>query len=419
MGRERRPPAATQPPASFRWSTYGNSTDPMVQAVEQGLALFKHQYPYITVEPESQEPGWQQKNLSQWLAGTGPDVSGGVNQFLPTWSRKGLLLILDTLIKRDFAPRQLQDYVEFQWKFFSTREHGQHALPMFLATAGLGYNKDLFHRAGVPLPNETWDWQRQAEAMARLTDQGRSLFGMFLNTAIPRLNERVVQYEGWFVDPNDDTRCLLDQPPAIEALQWVHDRIWRQNVAPQPEQRLGVNLPRAGRAAMWEQGAWDLQRFVRDVGDQFDWDVAVYPKGKQRSTVATTDGWAIWIGTKAPEACWTLLKFLQTDEWIDMLMRLTGNGPARKSLADRWVRTLKQASPRLADKHLAAYTDALAKNYARPNPVFRFDDEVRPLLQEAITKTLDRNEAPLADTIRSAVAAANARLRQLAAEQRS
>jgi hypothetical protein len=39
---------------------------------------------------------------------------------------------------------------------------------------------------------------------------------------------------------------------------------------------------------------------------------------------------------------------------------------------------------------------------------------VRPQLQQAINATVDRNEAPLADTIRAAVAAANARLRQLA-----
>ena len=67
--------AAPKEPVTIRWSTYGTSTDPMVQAVDQGLALFKQQLPHITVEPEPQGPGWQEKNLSQWLAGTGPDDS--------------------------------------------------------------------------------------------------------------------------------------------------------------------------------------------------------------------------------------------------------------------------------------------------------------------------------------------------------
>ena len=406
-------PAAPKEPVTIRWSTYGTSTDPMVQAVDQGLALFKQQLPHITVEPEPQGPGWQEKNLSQWLAGTGPDVSGAVNQFLPTWSRKGLLVILDSLIKRDIPAKQLQDYVEFQWKFFST-ERGQHALPMFLATAGIGYNKDLFRRAGVPFPDESWDWQKQLDASVKMTDVPAGLFGLNLSTAIPRLNERILQNGGFIVDPNDDTKCLLDQPAALEALQWVHDRIWRQNIAPQPQQRGSANLTRDGKVAMWEQGGWDVIRFSRDVGDGFEWDVAVYPRGKQRGTVATTDGWAIWVGTKAQDACWQLLKFLQTDEWNDVMMRITGNGPARKSLADKWIRTVKTSTPKLADKNLTAFVDGMTKGYARPNAVFRFDDEVRPDLTQALQRTMDRNEAPLADTIRTAVATVNAKLKQLA-----
>ncbi len=407
------PGTASKEPATIRWSTYGNSTDPMVQAVEQGLALFKQQQPHITVEPESQGPSWQEKNVSQWLAGTGPDMSGAVNQFLPTWSRKGLLLILDSRIKRDFTPKQIQDYVEFQWKFFST-ERGQHALPMFLATAGMGYNKDLFRRAGVPFPDDTWDWQKQLEAAQRLTDVPAGLFGLNAGTAIPRLNERITQNGGAIVDPNDDTKCVMDQPAAIEALQWVHDRIWKQNVSAQPSQRGNANLMRDGRAAMWEQGGWDVIRFARDIGDAFDWDVTIYPRNKQRGTVATTDGWAIWSGSKVQDACWLLLKFLQTDEWNDIMMRVTGNGPARKSLADKWIRTLKASTPKLADKNLTALVDGMAKGYARPNPVFRFDDEVRPDLTQALAKTMDRNEAPLADTVRTAVATVNAKLKQLA-----
>ena len=69
--------------------------------------------------------------------------------------------------------------------------------------------------------------------------------------------------------------------------------------------------------------------------------------------------------------------------------------------------------PKLADKNLAAFVDGMTKNYGRPNPVFRFDDEVRPDLTQALVKTLDRNEAPLGDTIRPAVATVNAKLKQL------
>jgi ABC-type glycerol-3-phosphate transport system substrate-binding protein len=130
--------------------------------------------------------------------------------------------------------------------------------------------------------------------------------------------------------------------------------------------------------------------------------------------VATTDGWGIWTGTASTEASWALIRFLETDEWNDVFMRVTGNQSARKSLADRWVKTTKESIPEMADKNLAAFTEPLTKGYARPNAVFRFDDDVRPLLNDAVSKTLDKNEAPLADTMRNAVATVNAKLKQLA-----
>ena len=141
--------------------------------------------------------------------------------------------------------------------------------------------------------------------------------------------------------------------------------------------------------------------------------MTVCPRSKQRGTVATTDGWAIWTGTKSQDACWQLLKFLQTDEWHDVMMRITGNGPARKSLAEKWIKTVREANPQLASTNLAAFVDGMSKGYARPNAVFRFDDEVRPDLTQALQRVMDRNEAPLADTIRAAVATVNAKLKQL------
>jgi hypothetical protein len=142
--------------------------------------------------------------------------------------------------------------------------------------------------------------------------------------------------------------------------------------------------------------------------------VAPNAKGKQRDTVATTDGWGNWTGTASTEASWALIRFLETDEWNDVFMRVTGNQSSRKSLADRWIKVTKEAIPEMADKNLAAFTEPFTKGYARPNAVFRFDDDVRPLLSDAVSKTLDKNEAPLADTMRNAVATVNAKLKQLA-----
>ena len=52
---------------------------------------------------------------------------------------------------------------------------------------------------------------------------------------------------------------------------------------------------------------------------EIDWEIAPLPKGPAgRFTLATNDGWSIWKGSKAPDATWELLKFLQSDEWTDI-----------------------------------------------------------------------------------------------------
>lgn len=112
-----------------------------------------------------------------------------------------------------------------------------------------------------------------------------------------------------------------------------------------------------------------------------------------------------------------LLRFLQTDEWFDITMRIVGNQPSRKSLAARWITTVKSAIPQLADKNLSVFSDGITKGYAQPNAVFRYDEDIRPGIQDAINRTVVNNQAPVADTIRTAVAAANATLKRLAAER--
>lgn len=254
--------------------------------------------------------------------------------------------------------------------------------------------------------------------MRKLTVRDQEQFGADFSTALPRLQEWIIQNNGWVVDPKDDLKCLMDQPEALGAMQWLHDRIWRDNSALQPSQRAGKDSVALGKIGLFIASSFGIPALVKRINRQFEWDVVPYAKGKQRDTVATTDGWGIWSGTQATEACWALLKFLESDEWNDVFMRITGNQSARKSLGDRWLKVTKEALPEMADKNLSAFTEPITKGYARPNAVFRFDDDVRPLLTDAVKKTMDTDGAPLGDTMRSAVAAVNAKLKELAGSAR-
>src|SRR6266542_2485459 len=79
-------------PVTIRWSTWGNENNPMVEGAAKGIDLFREQFPHVTVKAEPQVstpggPSWTDKNLAEWLAGDGPDVSGACCATLTDWGR--------------------------------------------------------------------------------------------------------------------------------------------------------------------------------------------------------------------------------------------------------------------------------------------------------------------------------------------
>jgi multiple sugar transport system substrate-binding protein len=143
---------------------------------------------------------------------------------------------------------------------------------------------------------------------------------------------------------------------------------------------------------------------------QNDWDIAPMPRGKQRAARASIDSWTIAKVTPDQDAAWELMKYLQGQEWIDTLAVVGGAQPARISMQDRFVEQMKKSIPSLANKNVAALTAPLKEKYARPQAIFRKDDDAWKILREAWDATMVRNEQTVADAFRDAERRVNATL---------
>ncbi|WP_153057392.1 extracellular solute-binding protein, partial [Streptococcus suis] len=53
----------------------------------------------------------------------------------------------------------------------------QYAIPKDFDTIGLWYNKKLFDEAGIPYPDDTWDWNKLKEVAKKLTKPDGSQYG--------------------------------------------------------------------------------------------------------------------------------------------------------------------------------------------------------------------------------------------------
>ena len=414
------PPTGSQSrqPVTLRWSTWGNDNNPMVQGAAQGIEIFRQKFPHVTVsaEPQVSTPGgprWQEKNFAEWLAGTGPDVSGSCCATLPDWGRQGILAKLDPLIKRDSREVPLSDYVTAQLDTWKTPQHGQFALPMYMGVFGLYYSKSLFQRKGVPFPNDTWTWDTWRDAMLRLTDKTDVTWGYMQAINFPRPGILIRQNGGNQVDPRDNRKAVFDSPQAIGALQWLHDRMYKDRTLAKGADITGAGglgfrnaytAVGAGKLGMLLDGSWILARWLNEQPDHAaDWDVAQLPRGAaQRDGGATVDGWAIWNGTKHLEESWSLVKFLQSDPWLEIATSVVGHQPSRKSWQDKFVALTKKTYPALATKDLDAFVKPIKGSYARPEQFFLKDAESKKVWSDAVAATFTRNEAPVSDSFKKA-----------------
>jgi multiple sugar transport system substrate-binding protein len=120
----------------------------------------------------------------------------------------------------------------------------------------------------------------------------------------------------------------------------------------------------AGRLAMVEDGSWALKSILS--GADFRVGVAPFPAGPaRRATLATTDGFGIYAGTRHPDAAWELLRFLISQEYGRAMAKAHFLQPARASIVDDWVAFVRAEYPDKAqDMDLAAFADGHRKGYS-------------------------------------------------------
>jgi multiple sugar transport system substrate-binding protein len=398
-------PGSGGKPVTLRWSPWDGEGQAIVDGANKGVELYRKSHPNITVEFVPQD-GFGAKIDTMIAAGDGPDVFGGNGATWRDRAIQGQFLGLDPLIKRDLKPQQIADYVEAHYKAFSLPQTGQFSLPMYLGTMALYYNKGWFREKGVAVPDDTWDWSKWSDAMRRLTGQPDRFGAELLTLSRSRALMLVLQNGGSMVDPKDDTVCILDQPAAIEAWQWINDRAWKDHTSIQNAEaaQFGKNVTErfsTGKVASFVEGSWRMAPMALEVASGVEWDVAVLPKGKaKRSTRATTDGWAIWKGSKNADESWEFMKWLQGDDWYELMMGVVGLTPARISQQDKWVQVIGKAYPQLASKNLKAFTDAVKQRYAEPEQYFRFNKEATDILDPAYNAAVCDNQENVPTTMR-------------------
>lgn len=349
-------------------------TDWFPPMVQQMLDEFHATHPnirvYYNLDPENNK--FEEDSLADLQAGTAPDVFQGCCSFLPIWAQKGYLLDLRPYVQADLDRATIQDWDPVQYQAFFTRDGRQYALPKYHGALALYYNKDIFDQARVGYPDDSWNQDDYLAAMKRITqahdgDGKRTLWGSMIDPAWERIQVHVNAWGGHFVDPHNPTKSLMAEPPALQALEWIRARVWDDGVIATPlrvQEKGASEAFSAGQLAMVEDGSWVLKAILSNAN--FRVGLAPFPAGPaRRATLATTDGFGIYAGTKHPDAAWELLKFLISKEYGRAMAKAQFLQPARASLVDEWVQFIRAEFPdKTEDLNIAAFADGHLKGYS-------------------------------------------------------
>ena len=353
-------------------------TDWFPALAQQMLDQFHQTHPnirvYFTPDPEDVED----QMLQAMQAGTAPDVFQGCCTHFPIWAQQGYTLDLRDYVRRDLTQETIDEWDKAQYRALFLPSGKQFGLPKYHGALALFYNKDLFDKYGVAYPTESWgpdEYAAATKALKRDTtgDGATDLWGSTLDVSWERLQVHVNAWGGNFVDPVDSTTCRMSEPASVEALQWIRQRMWRDNdmATPPDIQAIGPTAAFvASKVAMSEDGSWSLKSILSDAG--FRVGVAPLPAGAvKRATLSTTDGFGIYASSRRKDAAWELMKFLIGPDYGRAMAKAHLLQPARSSLIDEWIGYVRSEFPdKAADLSVDVFASGHLQGYSVTPEIF-------------------------------------------------
>lgn len=391
---------------------------PEFWAKREQVDLFNRVYPKYEVQIDAGNYDMD-KVIVQSLAKVGPDLfnaysadqAAGYIKAGIAWDVTDAMKAAGIDVERDTWPSTHS---------FVLRDGRVYGFPYNAIADAILYNKDIFDRFGLPYPTGTLQRAEFLELAKKLTvrdDQGRIRhFGVMFWWGI-HWRDMIRQWGGRIYSA-DGTRCVLDSPENIEAMQFLWDLVWKYNVTPTPEQETGMATTGGwgsgnitwfggGRSAMVMGGRHYLVAYrQKDQYPNLRLGVVKYRFGPEQ--VYAGYAGCVMINQRSPlrEHALAYLKFMAEEPFNQLVNnQADGMAPVRKF----------------------AYTEAFLHNPAHPeedqNDVWRAvlelapPDETCPFVNEAVaTRVINEQLDLLRCNQKTAAAALQSAALQINAE---
>ena len=397
-------PIAAQADASQFSLAMVDWSDPVQTAFEETIIpRFMEENPGASVTVNWTNWGrYNEEMTTAFASGVTPDVFQGGAVWAPQMARRNWAVPLNDFINAD---------EEWDWDDFPaglqadvTIRGNIVAVPYRQDLRTLWYNKEMLAEAGFDDPPTTWD-EFLAVAQATTVRDGDAfdVEGYHFSDASGNWQRDwqpflmwVHMADGQFLS-DDLTACALDQPKALEALEFLVALVQEHEVTSYPglDPQGDLNVL-AGRNAAMQLSSADMERVINLYAP--DEQETIYPTLPLTGNVQATHSWVnkFFVSSQTSDAAasWGLLRFMTRQDMLEVYSASNNNTPPRLSLLD---------AEYMSEKHKIVLESAV---YARTFPQHHnLIALFRPIAAE-LEQALSGIKAP-ADALADATSAIN------------
>lgn len=360
--------------------TYGFWDKKQVPAIEEIIKLFNEKNPNIKVKTElTPYAQYFQKLETAATGGALPDVLWMNGPHVVQYAEGKVIVPLSDLAKKDNY--SLDNYPKSLVDLY-TVDGDVYGIPKDFDTTGLWYNKKIFDEAGVPYPDDSWDWNKLKEVATKLTNKDKGIWGYAALMGNQGGYYDFIWQNGGQIISEDGKSVGFDQPEAIEALKYNISFI-KEGLSPtqaQMSETAASELFSSGKIAMMFDGPWMVPEYKKNA----DLNVAVVPKGKQRAVAIHGLANVIAANTKHKDAAWKFVQFLGSKEAAEVYAKTGTVIPAYNGTQDAWL----QSVPNL---NLKAFIDGV--EYSVPLPSVKNTGEIWQYETDILKKAWSEEES--------------------------
>jgi ABC-type sugar transport system, periplasmic component len=295
--------ATSSAPVTLRFTVWTGNADHL--AMLKSIAdAYTAMHPNVTIKYDTIDfDDYVSKVTIQLAGGTPPDAGWLMETAAPSFVQAGVLADLKPVLTsyKDY------DFADISAPTLKLWQAGDsvYGVPFSNSPIFVVYNKDLFTKAGVTTPDELiknnqWTWENLAKISKDLTDKGPAGTYGFVgfdaamydsqpwSTLVP-----VIWAYGGDTWSADGKTCEINQPAAVQAVQLVHDMVFKDKSIVQPGDKtvfaggtVGITLAQLSRLTQ-----------LKDTG--FSYGIAPLPAGPA-ATPAVIGQAAIVVFDKSP-----------------------------------------------------------------------------------------------------------------------